>query len=146
MPATPYVWVPWNQFEVVSNEKMAQLANNVDWLYTNTPQALWTIGVSRTEGIRICSGKVTIAQNKKSDRATVNVRFPGGVFSPGCEPVVTTSLVVAGQKKIFQTVGGIGKTFPDETGFSVSVEVSSATKKTDKLLDTLYVYWTAVGY
>ena len=126
---------------------MDQLANNVQWLFENTPRAMYTLpsGLRRVEGVRMSAGRVLIPRRTKSDTASATVRF-GNFFSSSCEPIITTGIVTTHQRKIFVIINGIGRLNPDHTGFQVEVEVAAEGKKKDKIANSFYVTWQALGY
>ena len=146
MPATPYRAINWTPNELVAEDKMDQLANNVQWLHDNTPRALYTLpsGLRRVEGVRIAGGRVMI-HKRKSDTASVAVRF-GNFFSNNCEPIITTGIVTQGQRKIFCVINGIGQLQPDHRGFEAHVEIAADAKKNDKIARSFFVTWQALGY
>jgi hypothetical protein len=138
--------INWSPNEVVGEEKMDIFTSNLDYLYKNTPRAVYTIaGLTRVEGVRIASGRVNVAA-ASSDTANYQVRF-GNFFSTGCQPNITTGLVSTGtQLQVFCTLSGIGQVLPDSTGFNVTVNIASPNKSTDTIRNTVYVMWEAMGY
>ncbi len=139
--------VNWTPNEQIGESKMDLMADNSEWLFRNTPRAIYTLpgGIRRVEGVRIASGRVIIPKNDQKDSATAEVRF-GNFFSARCEPNVTTGLISRIQPRIFCTVRGIGKVVPDARGFEVQVNVDALQKKNDKIAATLYVGFIAMGY
>lgn len=138
--------INWTPNEMVGERKMDTLADNTEWLYRNTPRAIYTLpgGLRRVEGVKIASGRVIITKRNR-DSATVEVRF-GNYFSTRCEPNITTGVVSAAQPRIFCVVNGIGRLIPDHRGFQVGVNVAAGQKKNDKITRTMYVGWQAMGY
>ena len=136
----------WTPNEQVGGRKMDTLADNTEWLYDNTPRAIYTLpgGIRRVEGIKIASGRVVITK-RTSDTAAVEVRF-GNFFSSRCEPNITTGVVASGQARIFCVIRGIGRLLPDHRGFQTVVNVAAEAKKNDKIASTMYVSWQAMGY
>lgn len=138
--------VNWTPNELLAEAKTDQMGANADYLFTNTPRALYTVGgLRRAQGIKIASGRVLIAQRLKADSATATVRF-GNFFTANCDPIITTGVVSEGQAKIFCVINGIGQLQPDQTGFQVAVNIAAETKKSDKIAHSFYVSWQAMGY
>lgn len=139
--------VNWTPNEKLGETKTNQMADNAQWLYDNTPRAVYTLpgGLRRIEGVRIAAGRVIIAKNKQSDSETTQVRF-GNFFSTRCEPIITTGIVAEHQARIFCVTNGIGKLQPDHRGFNVSVNIAAEGTKNDAILRSFYVTWQAMGY
>jgi hypothetical protein len=139
--------INWTPNELMGETKTDQLADNAEWLYQNTPRAIYTLpgGLRRVEGVKIASGRVLIAKRTKADSATASVRF-GNFFSTRCQPIITTGIVAEHQTKIFATISGIGMLQPDHRGFSVGVNIAAESKKNDKIARSFYVTWQAMGY
>jgi len=139
--------INWTPNELLGESKTDQMADNAEWLFTHTPRAIYTLpgGLTRTEGVKIASGRVIIAKRMKSDSANANVKF-GNFFTNNCEPNITTGIVSEHQTKIFATINGIGGSLlPDNRGFSVGVNIAAGKKK-DKIAHSFYVTWQAMGY
>lgn len=139
--------VNWTPNELLAEAKTDQMSDNADYLFANTPRAVYTLpgGLRRAQGIKIASGRVLIAKTLKSDSASATVRF-GNFFTANCDPIVTTGIVSEGQRKIFCVINGIGQLQPDNTGFQVGVNIAAESKKTDKIATSFYVAWQAMGY
>jgi hypothetical protein len=139
--------VNWTPSELLAETKTDQMADNADYLFLNTPRAVYTLpgGLRRAQGVKIASGRVLIAKRLKSDSATATVRF-GNFFSARCAPIITTGIVSEGQSRIFCIINGIGQLQPDNTGFQVGVNIAAESKKKDKIAHSFYVAWVAMGY
>lgn len=135
----------WTPAQKVGESQMDTLTGNIDWLYNNTPRAVYTLpsGLTRAEGVRMASGRALITK-RKSDDATVTVRF-GNFFSANCQPLITTGIVSEGQKKIFCVINGIDTLHPDNRGFQILVNIAASGAK-DKIARSFYVSWHALGY
>jgi hypothetical protein len=138
--------VNWTPNEMIGEAKTDQMAENADWLYRNTPRAIYTLpgGLVRTEGVKIAAGRVIIAK-KNTDDSNATVRF-GNFFAVNCEPIVTTGIVTDDQVRTFATISGIGQLQPDNRGFNVGVNIAAEAKENDKILRSFYVSWQAMGY
>lgn len=137
-------WVP---NEVIGERKFDQMTDNAEWLYNNTPRAVYTLpgGLRRAEGVKIASGRVIIAKQVKRDSATTTVRF-GNFFTVRCEPIITTGIVAEHQTRIFCVINGIGRLQPDHRGFNVGVNIAAERAKNDKISRSFYITWQAMGY
>lgn len=137
----------WTPNELLGEAKTDQLGDNAEYLYLNTPRAVYTLpsGLRRSEGVKIASGRVMITKRLKTDSATVAVKF-GNFFTIGCQPIITTGIISENQTKIFATVNGIGQLQPDASGFNVAVNIATDSKKKDKIAHSFYVTWQAMGY
>ena len=125
---------------------MDQINANTEWLFRNTPRAHYSLpsGIRKDTGVKIASGLIMFPP-KKSDNDTGSVRF-GGFFSAGCEPVITTGIYSNGQRKIFCVISGLGSLKPDHRGFQAMINIAASLDKNDKITNTIYVSWQAMGY
>lgn len=141
-----YRAISWNPNEVLAGSKMDTLTNNMDYLYNYTPRAQYTLpsGLNRVEGVRLVSGRATIGP-QKSDNGAVTVNF-ANAFSTGCQPIIVATPVTNKFTKIFCTIQGIGQIVPDNRGFVGYVNVASEIKSNDKITQTIYLTWMAMGY
>lgn len=147
MAATPFKPISWSPTEIITEEKMDQYANNVQWVKENKPDALYTLpgGTKRYTQVKVCAGRVIIPPDAKSDTATVRVNFPN-FFSSKCQPLVTTG-IVSNFTRTFCTINGINSLIPDDTGFEVQVmKFSGNSKEKTNINKSFYVNWIAVGY
>lgn len=139
MAATPYKPISWNQQELITDDKMAQIANNSQWLFENTPRTNYTaFGVNRASGVKIACGIMAMGA-VKSVTHTKPVYF-GNFFSAACHPIVTTGLTTVGLRKVFTVVTGLGALHPDQRGFQITCEGMA------KLERSFYVTWQAMGF
>jgi len=139
--------INWTPNEMVGERKMDAMTDNAEWLYNNTPRGIYTLpgGLRRVEGVKIAAGRVIIAKRMKSDSATAAVRF-GNFFATRCEPIITTGIVAEHQTRIFCVINGLGQLQPDHRGFNVQVNINAGQKKNDKISQSFYVAWQALGY
>lgn len=139
--------VNWTPNELLAEAKTDQMGDNADYLFANTPRAIYTLpgGLRRAQGVKIASGRVLISKDPKSDSASATVRF-GNFFTANCDPIITTGIVSEGQAKIFCVINGIGQLQPDNTGFQVGVNIAAESKKKDKISYSFYIAWQAMGY
>jgi hypothetical protein len=142
MTATPYKPISWNARELISDDKMAQLANNSQWLFENTPRTNYNAyGVARATGVKIACGIQIFAASKVAYQ-TRPVYF-NNFFSAAAHPVVTTG-IIGFQRRIFCIINGLGVLHPDNRGFEITVEAESAS--VNKIERAFYVTWMAMGF
>ena len=146
MPATSYSPVSWSPSEIITDERMQQNSDNVQWVFDNTPRALYTnpSGLKRPNGIRFVGGKALITA-RPTDTAQVRVQF-GNAFSNGCLPIITTGNNNSFQNKVFVRIQGTGELQPNHTGFQIAVEVAATLVGNDKISNNFFVHWIALGY
>lgn len=145
MTTTAFKAVSFSPNELISDPKMDIITDNEDFLFRNTPRAIYTLpGIARVEGVRFASGRALISRSV-SDSASVDVTF-GNYFSNGCQPIITNGIISDNQTQVFCVVHGIGKIIPDHTGFRIEVNIAATNKKLDKIARGFYVTWTAMGY
>lgn len=146
MAATAFSAVSWSPSEIITDERMQQFSDNVQWVFDNTPRAMYTnpSGLKRVNGIRMVSGKALITA-RATATATVTVQF-GNAFTNGCLPVVTTGNNNTFQNKVFVRIQGNGQLQPNHTGFQIEVEVLSVGTAKEKIKNNFFVHWLAMGY
>lgn len=137
--------VSWSPLEPITDEKLDAMVSNDNWLRDNMMVGQYKgHGVTKTTGLRVATGLVTIAPSKSNQRVA-NVNF-GNFFSTSCRPIITTGIVSGSQRMIFATIDGPGSALhPTRDGFQIHVFVDSLSK-TRKITRTFYVSWTAVGW
>lgn len=142
MAATPYKPITWSPNELITEDKLDQIANNSQWLFENTPRAVYeAYGVKRTTGVKIAAGTV-LFNGSKTAFQTKAVYF-SNFFSAASKPVVTTG-VISFQRRTFVITNGFGVYQPDSRGFEIVVECESTS--VNKIERDFYVSWMAVGF
>lgn len=146
MAATSWNPVSWQPNEVITDEKMQQLSDNVQYLKDNTPRAVYATddGMKRANGVVIIGG-ITLITPRQADNAMVRVNF-GSTFASGCNPIITTGMINNFQTQVFTRLTGIGRARPDHTGFEAHVKVLAEKDKNDKISNNIYIHYTALGY
>ena len=139
--------INWTPNEKLAERKTDQLATNAQWLYDNTPRAIYTVpgGINRVEGVKMAAGRVIIPKKTKTDSASTRVSF-GNFFTTSCQPIITTGIVADFQSRIFCTIHGIGTLHPDNNGFVVGINIAAEIKRNDHIASSFYVAWQAMGY
>lgn len=146
MASSPYSPTSFNPDEPISDDKMNQIANNVQWLYENSPRMLYNAhGTKKGSGIKILSG-MSIVPTSASTLSTVTVYF-GSFFSQGCRPVVVaTPNGRGGRTRYMSTVKGIGYDYPDHRGAELQLTTDEYAAASNKHLIAITVHWIAVGW
>lgn len=137
--------IVWSPNELIGEAKMDTLVENSEFLFYNTPRALYTLpGITRVEGVKIASGRGIITA-RPEDTAGLTISF-GNFFSSGCEPIITTGISANNEVAIFCVVNGISTELPDNTGFQVEVNVATSNAANDRFVQNVYINWMAMGY
>jgi hypothetical protein len=146
MAATPYRPINWAPNEIITEDKMDQMANNVQWIKENKPDALYTLpgGTKRYTGVKIAGGRVMIPPHPKTDTATATIRF-GDFFTNRCQPIITTG-ILSNHIMTFCITNGINGLIPDNTGFEIHAKYFSDGKKKSTIGKSFYIQWQALGY
>jgi hypothetical protein len=126
---------------------MNQLANNVQYVYENTPRFYYnSYGIKKTAGIKIMAGVATISPANVLWRSS-RVEF-GSFFTVGCRPVVVLGRTPSGTKYRHHTlVKGIGTYLPDHRGIELHAGADYYGTSTKNVVDqTQYIHWLAIGW
>lgn len=143
MTATPYKSTGWSDDEAVYTDKLAQMANNDQWLYENTPQMNFTTyGIKKTSGLKIMAG-IAILPVTSTAYSHTTYNF-GTFFTSGCTPVIAYGLQRAGSHFAFHVaMKGIDGWTPDHRGFYLDGWCPIAG---NTFFAPLYVHFIAVGW
>lgn len=145
MAAGPYRPVSFAE-EPLTDEKMNQLANNVQWVYENSPRAMYNAhGVVKSNGVKILAGKTWMpASTSTLSYATV---YFGSFFSQGCLPVVVaTPTQHYGQTRYETVVRGLGQAFPDNRGCQIGITTDEYNAVNNHHAHGLTANWIAIGW
>jgi len=147
MAQTAFVGVQWQPLDLIDEAKMDDLANSVQWVHDNTPRAKYRQGhaSSRTQGVKILSGKKQFPKMPKKDSHTYSINF-GNFFSSGCRPMITTGVNSSTQNNIFVTFRGFKDVMPDHNGMYLEIQVGEANGEKSKINETMHIHYIAVGY
>ena len=142
---TVFKAINWSPNELIGENKMDTLVSNAEFLFYNTPRALYTADtLRRVEGVKIASGRGVITA-RPEDTAGLTISF-GNFFSSGCQPIITTGISANNEVAIFAVVNGISTELPDNTGFQVEVNVATTIAANDRFVQSVYINWMAMGY
>lgn len=147
MAVTSFVGVQWQPLDIIDETKMRRMSDNIQYVHDNTPRTLWNAGKAnaRKQGIKIISGRGTIAKAPKKSNARVTVGF-GNFFSPGCQPQITTGIMSPVQQNIFCTFRGRNRLEPDHNGVILEIEIGEKDKEKSRIARTFAVHYIAMGY
>lgn len=145
MTATPYVAVDWTPNELIDEATMDAIANNIQWIYENKPNAKWTFldGTARTEGVRILAGNLIVPAAPTVADTSAVVNF-GAYFSSGSYPILVTTLVSTWTSRINLCVASPSGGQVDSTGFRVYAGLIYGGPAT--FVNPFTVNWMALGY
>lgn len=147
MAATSFSAVSWSPSEIITDEKMQQFSDNVQWVYDNTPRALYTLpnGLIKPTGVRFIGGMTGFGRDPSNDRAQIYVGF-GSAFSVGCVPIITIGINNTFQTKVAHRFSGGAQLLPDHTGFGLYVQVMATQASQDFIEQAFFVHWIAMGW
>jgi len=138
----------WDVGEVISQKKMNQIVNNVDFLYGQKIKVRYRAHeLTRTTGVRIAAGKHPIGPAPKSGVMNRDIYF-GNFFTTGCRPVVNATLAQVSRGRSFITITGVGGNgmHPSHSGFRAVVAHQTVPGKTFNYPRALWIHWQAFGY
>lgn len=141
----PYKPVSWIE-EPVATDKLAQMANNDQWLYENTPRMKFQgYNLLKTSGLKILATYGIIAPTTIYAGST-NVYF-GSFFSVGCQPIVVAQTIATNSQRRFHiNVNGIGRAVPDHTGATLYIVTDEPSTKDVPIRASVYVHTIAIGW
>jgi len=144
---TEYRAVQWSDDEIISAEKLNQMASNDKFLSEHSmPQLYRAYGLNKTDGLRIAGGIITIlAQQGREARSEVSFN---GFFTQGCRPVIQCTPAILAPTRCMTIIKGIGagNLRPDHTGFQVMVNAEPLAVTNNHFPSNFHVHWTAMGY
>ena len=132
--------------EVITTDKMNQLANNDQWLYENMPRIGYRgYGINKSTGLKILATGVAFAAT--TARSATRGLYFSGYFSTGCQPFcIAQAIATNGQRRFFVHVNGIGRAVPDHNGCTITLTSSELNPTYDKIGATVHVNLIAIGY
>jgi hypothetical protein len=142
----PYKPVLFVDSEAIDRDKMNQVANNMQWLFENTPRIKYAAhGFVKASGAKILAGIATVpATNTTFSQTTV---YFGSFFSQGCQPVITATPIRNTSRARFEViVKGIGRVYPDHRGAQIAVMTDEYNATINKHITSLPVSWIAIGW
>jgi len=132
--------------EPLDRDKLNQVANNMQWLYENTPRISYkAFGVNKSVGAKILAGSGLVPATKSTlSYATV---YFGSFFSQGCQPMVVASPIQnTGRTRFEVVVRGIGRNQPDHRGCQIGVTTDEYNSTLNNHPVQLVVNWIAIGW
>lgn len=145
MTATPYKAVSWGDEPILST-KLAQMANNDQWIFENMPIGFFNAsGVIKNGGIKIYGGRVNFPAYANSVQKK-EVYFSGR-FSNGCKPIVTTGMTGGGFMRKQTLITGLGGlNLPDANGFLLTAIMHEPAAYNNQFRTAFYVDFIAIGW
>lgn len=147
MAAGPYKPVMFVDSEPLDRDKLNQMANNMQWLYENTPRIAYrAFGVNKSSGAKILAGAGSALYTLSS--VTYATVYFGSFFSQGCQPIVTANVVQnrLGRTKYETAVRGIGRSQPDHRGFQFGISSDEPTAAKNHHPLSVPINWIAIGW
>jgi hypothetical protein len=141
MSATPYQPVSFNG-EMITTQKMNQMANNDQWLFENSPRIRYNAnGLVRDASLKVMAGKTPYPL--VSLNYVYQAVYFGSFFSAGCKPVITATIEApSGGHRNRVMIYGLTGGEVDNTGFQAVVTTEAA----PTLGPAGFIHWQAVGY
>lgn len=132
----------------VDNHDLNALVSNVNYIYENlTPIRYTAYGdSSRTSGLRIACGVISVGPDESTMRVGTNVLF-GNYFTVGARPVVVATQATTDRVRSMTTIRGMSgsEIAPDHVGFYVNVSHQLGSRRLT-FARVQYVHWIAIGY
>lgn len=141
-----FKFISWSPNEAITESKMNTMANNDTWLRDNMVTGRYSnSGTNRHTSTVVVSGMAAIPAANKAF-ASKAIKF-NQVFSTGCRPIVTASVITEKQRRVWLTIDGLaGGKFPNNIGFQAHVMVDADKKAERKIKKGMYVQYLAMGY
>lgn len=140
---TPFKPVSVNN-ELLTQDKVQQIANNTQWLFDNTPRLRYAVsGLTRDTGLKLLAGKAAHGIINTQNWLHGQIQF-GSFFSANCKPIVTIGL--EGQNGILHRnsiiIYPLAGTEIDNTGFGYVVQNTIY----GGISATGWIHYQAIGY
>lgn len=120
-----YTPVTWTSGEDITAEKLNQMAANIDEMYQQfAAMRVDFDGRAESEGrpVKVWAGNTRLPPTKTT-RSSITVDFPVNYFSPGCQPIVTVTMMRRLRNRVWLSVRGKGtgdaNNWPDSTGVEI---------------------------
>jgi hypothetical protein len=101
-------------------------------------------GFTVDTGLKIFAGRIPMG-NAAVQSVTGTVVFPS-LFSAGCQPIISTSILAASAPVYEHVVNGIGTYYPDYRGFQFRVRINKAYPNQTMQNDIIYLMYICMGY
>ena len=145
MANTSFKILSWSDDELITTDKLDDMVSNIEWVRDNMVSGNYAaFNKSKKDGVKIMAG-ITQITKQGNQSATKQVNF-NSFFNPLAKPIVTISAVSSHQRRIFTTLSGIGKPFPDGRGFTAHVYIEAEKAANKKITHDFYISWIAVGW
>jgi len=140
-----FVPVNFSTGQLLDEDTLNQMNNNAVYLRDQAVDGKYTAdwgGVWDTN-IKLMCGRIYIPQG--SPRVVYGTVAFTSLFSPGAQPVITTSILAQGAK-YEHSVYGIGQYFPDHRGFQFKIKIGKAYSNSTVFSEPVYLMWQAMGF
>ncbi len=141
-----FIAVNFSQGQLLDVDTLNQLSNNTVYLRDQMVDAKYQYewGGVVDINVKLLAGKTYVPPSGDQGPIYVTIGFTN-IFTPGCNPIITTGLQTEGGAKFEHCLYGIGTYHPDHRGFVAKVKVNPAYPR--GVFDQhMHVNWTAVGY
>lgn len=147
MAVTQYKDVSWVDGEPLDTNKLGTMVSNSRYLFERAAKVYYNAyGTHKDNGIKIACGTGTVPPVDAYSTA-ISIYF-GSFFTPGCRPIIATSITSSYNRRVMATINGIGgpSALPDHRGFIAHLAVGELNDKANKLVKTMHLNWIAMGY
>lgn len=147
MSVSQYKDISWADEEPLDTNKLNTMVSNSRYLFERAAKVYYNAyGTHKDTGIKIACGVATIPPaSAYSTKITV---YFGAFFTPGCRPVIATSITTPYNRRVIETINGISgdAALPDHRGFIAHIAAVEFNDKTNYLVKTMHLNWIAMGY
>lgn len=145
MANTSFTILSWSEDELIQTSKLNAMVSNDEWLRYNMVQGNYTgFTKNKKDGVRLMGG-IALINSAATQSAAKQVNF-NGFFNSNSKPIVTTGIISSHQRRIFCTIDGIGKPFPDGRGFTAHVFMEADNDANRKIKYDFYISWLAMAW
>jgi hypothetical protein len=147
LAVTQYKDVSWADGEPLDTNKLNTMVSNSRYLFERAAKVYYNAyGVHKDNGIKIACGTNTIPP-VQAYSTSITVYF-GSFFTPGCRPIVSTSITSSYNRRIIDTINGISgaSALPDHRGFIAHLAAVELNDKANYLVRSMHLNWIAMGY
>lgn len=146
MASSEFVAVNWNGGQLIDENTLDQINNNVNWLKDNSLSGNYqnqTGGIT-SKSIKLLAGKTMIPSQNTSDYY-FDIYF-GKVFTPNCEPIITTGAWTMYFPSSISVMGLNGGDTPDHRGFRINIKLTPVAGTPVQWTMNPILHWHAIGY
>lgn len=146
MSVTEYTPVTWSPGDSIDIEKLQAMTSNTQILAEKIPGMLYKNGgVTKEKGLKIFATDVIIPPTNLRGIGGGTAYF-GGLFTPGCVPVVTAMINTYPQMRFHVATKGVGQKDIDHRGVEVYVYADELNGKNNVITNSVRVGVIAIGW